>query len=646
MVRYQLKLVFVCFLVGLNIQGYAQVSPSYNLYKLCKVWGYMKYFHSEVSTCKVNWDSILIATIPAVKNATTTTELDAALFGMITLAGPMAIPTSTVPVIDPTLNVNYDTSWIPTIGFLQPIVDLLRDISAKFRPNTNCYVRYTNYSTGSSKGFLTFDDTVSFANPSYPDETFRLLVAFRYWNIIRYFNPNNKLMDTSWDSSLVAFIPRFIDAGDETSYHLTLLEFITKIDDTHASSSGSAVTYGYFGYYFPNFKIETIENKLIVTNIAGASNLHIGDIIIAINDISADTLRKQLVKYIPHSNPAALNRDMNTLLISGVPSSVINLTIERAGASMSVQAKRTMSGSAYYNNVYYVNTKLPVAKKYPAHKTGYMNLGNIEDESNLYDIYDSVGDFENLIFDIRNYPNFSVPYTDFFADISDDNRDFCLLTIPSVTFPGVLSSIEASSFGSGADPYPGKIYVLVDENTQSAAEFSTMALQSMPNVVVVGSQTAGADGNITRLVLPGNFYTYFSTLQPIYPDGTIAQRMGVKIDVPVTRTINGVLTGKDEILENALLLATGLSSAKADRNRLVKIFPNPSSGIVQVSVGEKGNSSCKIEVNDILGKMVLSENKIFQQGHLTLDCTDLPKGIYLMRVDVGEDTVVEKLIIE
>src|SRR5690606_7914561 len=126
-----------------------------------------------------------------------------------------------------------------------------------------------------------------------------------------------------------------------------------------------------------------------------------------------------------------------------------------------------------------------------------------------------------------------VAYSDFFTNISDENRDFCLLTVPSVVFPGLLSTIRASSFGANASPYAGKIYVLVDENTQSASEYSTMALQSMPNVKVVGTQTAGADGNVSQLRFPGNFYTYFSTLQPLYPDGTIAQRVGIKIDVPV-----------------------------------------------------------------------------------------------------------------
>ena len=43
--------------------------------------------------------------------------------------------------------------------------------------------------------------------------------------------------------------------------------------------------------------------------------------------------------------------------------------------------------------------------------------------------------------------------------------------------------------------YEGKIVILVDEVTLSSAEYTTMALRTAPGAMVVGSTTAGADGN-------------------------------------------------------------------------------------------------------------------------------------------------------
>jgi C-terminal processing protease CtpA/Prc len=94
----------------------------------------------------------------------------------------------------------------------------------------------------------------------------------------------------------------------------------------------------------------------------------------------------------------------------------------------------------------------------------------------------------------------------------------------------------------------------VNAESQSQAEYTTMAFQSSPNVKVLGSQTAGADGNVSQITLPGNIVTCFSGLGVFYPDGTAAQRVGVKIDYPIKPTIKGIIEGKDELLEKAISL--------------------------------------------------------------------------------------------
>jgi hypothetical protein len=54
------------------------------------------------------------------------------------------------------------------------------------------------------------------------------------------------------------------------------------------------------------------------------------------------------------------------------------------------------------------------------------------------------------------------------------------------------------------------------------------------------------------LVLPGSISTAFSGTGVYYPDGRETQHVGVKIDVPVTATKEGIAEGKDEYLLMAL----------------------------------------------------------------------------------------------
>ena len=54
--------------------------------------------------------------------------------------------------------------------------------------------------------------------------------------------------------------------------------------------------------------------------------------------------------------------------------------------------------------------------------------------------------------------------------------------------------------------------------------------------------------------LPGQYFSFFSGFGEYYPDNTPNQKLGVKIDVPVAKTLKGILKEDDEILNKALAL--------------------------------------------------------------------------------------------
>jgi C-terminal processing protease CtpA/Prc len=100
--------------------------------------------------------------------------------------------------------------------------------------------------------------------------------------------------------------------------------------------------------------------------------------------------------------------------------------------------------------------------------------------------------------------------------------------------------------------YTGKIIILVDEMTQSQAEATTMVFRIALGAVVIGSTTAGADGNVSAFPLPGGLRTMISGIGVFYPDRTPTQRVGIVPDIKVTPTVSGIRDGRDELLEVAL----------------------------------------------------------------------------------------------
>ncbi len=97
---------------------------------------------------------------------------------------------------------------------------------------------------------------------------------------------------------------------------------------------------------------------------------------------------------------------------------------------------------------------------------------------------------------------------------------------------------------------------MVNEQSQSRSEFTAMAFQTADNVITIGNQTAGADGDVVRLEYMGGYRTIITGIGILYPDGSETQRIGVKIDIEVKPTINGLSQGRDEVLEKAIELAS------------------------------------------------------------------------------------------
>ncbi|HYK03219.1 MAG TPA: S41 family peptidase [Thermoanaerobaculia bacterium] len=110
-------------------------------------------------------------------------------------------------------------------------------------------------------------------------------------------------------------------------------------------------------------------------------------------------------------------------------------------------------------------------------------------------------------------------------------------------------------FGNLAQQYTKPTFMLIDERAISQSEHTGLVFEAIANTTFIGSPTAGANGNITRAVLPGSIYLTFTGMDVRHIDGRQLQRVGLVPHVPVPRTIEALAAGRDEVLEKALELA-------------------------------------------------------------------------------------------
>ena len=86
----------------------------------------------------------------------------------------------------------------------------------------------------------------------------------------------------------------------------------------------------------------------------------------------------------------------------------------------------------------------------------------------------------------------------------------------------------------------------------SASEFAATILRNSDDTVLVGEPTAGTDGNVVLLPLPGGAQMGFASLGCYELDGSQSQQVGITPDIQAPYTVQGIKEGRDEPLEAAL----------------------------------------------------------------------------------------------
>jgi hypothetical protein len=487
-----------------------------NLTNLGMVWGFLKYYHPAVARGDYNWDAELFRIMPQIISAKSKTEANTALEKWVDEIGkPESCLTCNDAKSDSTVQINPDYGNLFVKGNLSSsLIQKLNFIKENRNQDENFYV-----GKFAGVGNPVFEHENPYKKMIYPDVGYRLLSLYRYWNIIQYFFPYKYVIGEDWKKVLPEFIPKFVNAGNATSYALVCLEIIARIHDTHANVwSNNKELRDYFGKYVVPVQANFIENKMVVTGYyidspAVRDKLRIGDIINGIEGKPVDQLVKNNLYLTPASNYETQLRDMPyRLLRSGSDS--LSLEILRDGKMIS---SKVSCVEAEKVNVFLRFNPNPKDSSYKIiNGISVIYFGRYHDRQ-LPDIKDSFKNTKGLIIDMRTYPSEFMPFT-FGNYIKPTSSPFVKFTVGDVNYPGIFRYTPLLSNG---DPntayYKGPIVELVNSITQSQAEYTTMAFQTAPDLTVIGSTTAGADGNISPIYLPGGVVTMISGIGVFIP---------------------------------------------------------------------------------------------------------------------------------
>jgi C-terminal processing protease CtpA/Prc len=512
---------------------------------LGKVWGFLKYNHPIIAEGTYNWDFELFRFLPKFLAAKDIANREVLMLDWINKLGniskyPKAKSKSKKSFTKPNLD------WIESLITNQSLKINLYQVYERRNQGGHFYV-------GSDPEAPTFLNEEPYANLGLPDDAFRLLSLYKYWNIIHYYFPNKHLTDKNWDSVLIEYIPYFLNAKSRMEYELTVLKIIGEIHDSHAAIwDGAYKIETSKGQNYPPFHVRFVENTLIVDDYfnadkASLTGINIGDVITHINGKSVEKVVDSLMVYYPGSNLPARLREISVNILRS-PNNEVSIQYLSSGVAkttnVSLYKKRELDWYSWF--------KLKNQKGYKLLKNDilYLNLAflNGNDTPEIEELLKKV---KSVIVDVRNYPDITAMYS-LVPYFQTTKKPFAVFTHRNINNPGEFYWTQDVRMYGIKKPFSGKLIVLQNEITQSLGEYTVMAFKATGNATVIGSQTAGADGRTAEIFLPGGLKTSISGRGVYYPDKTETQRIGIVPDIEVKPTIKGIQEGRDELIEKAI----------------------------------------------------------------------------------------------
>ncbi|MDQ8013214.1 MAG: S41 family peptidase [Flavobacterium nitrogenifigens] len=517
-----------------------------NLSALCKVWGFLKYYHPNVAKGNFNWDEQLLAIIPKIEKAPTSEAASKIYLDWIDSLGEIKICRSCKNgATKEYFDKNFNLSWTQNPEVFS------NELSKKLKQiEDNRFQGKNHYVTTASAGNVEVINEPEYQNFEFPDENYRLLSLFRYWNIVEYFYPYKYMTDENWNEVLSQMIPKFKNSKNKIEYHLAMLETVARLNDSHATFHTGPIE-NYFGRKYTPAYFNMIESKFVITgfykdSLAKANDLKIGDIIEKAKGIDVKELIASNKIYNRGSNNKVQDTHNGFFVTAGETDS-IKLSIKRGNDEIVKNFGRY--------NLKILKGQFPKNKeKYKIldHNIGYVDMNYLE----MKDVDKMMHDLKSaqaIIIDYREYMKFT-PYM-VARRLIKTKKEFAKLIKPDLSYPGRFIWKPSETISPlNNQCFSGRVIILVNEGTQSASEYATMLLQAGDNVTTIGSQTSGADGNVSYNEFLG-YKSIITGLGVFYPDGSETQRVGIKIDAVVHPTIKGIAEGRDEILEKALEFA-------------------------------------------------------------------------------------------
>ncbi len=378
------------------------------------------------------------------------------------------------------------------------------------------------------------------------DRATRLADIALAWNIFHHFYPYFDVVKTDWAQVLPTALKAAATDADDAAFIRTLRLMIAQLQDGHGRAfySGAPPVESLpviFGW---------VENQIvIIAATKDAGDAQPGDVVLKIDGKPALQALAEAESLVSSATPQYKRYVALGSLRSGEKNSEVNLELQNAaGQTRSVTLRRTAGARTL--------TETRPAKVEEI-KPGifYLDIGRITDEDFVAAL-PKLEKAKGIVFDLRGYPSVSPLILQHLTDKTINSAHFI---VPLITTPDHRNMSEAQDGRWTLPPktphLTAKIAFLTDGRAISYAESYMGIVEAHKLAEIVGEPTAGTNGNVNPLNLPGGYRIIWTGMKVIKHDNSTHHGVGIKPTVPVSRTIKGVREKRDEQLARAIMIA-------------------------------------------------------------------------------------------
>lgn len=389
-------------------------------------------------------------------------------------------------------------------------------------------------------------------------ESLRLETFERVWKIVNDTFYDRTFNNVDWQAIHERYLPLAKQTTQSDGFHKLLNKMVQELRLSHfrvmqpenvltLSSRPRDLNTGSIGLGF-----QWIDNQLLVSSVkkdspAEAAGIRSGFILKRINGKTPEELYVEYQKNNPGfqlkeelARPRALGTELG-----GEPETKVNLELIGEGSDL-LKLELLRKAQPGGRQLEFESKKLDGS-------IGYIKFNSFFGEllPKFQTALSQLHDTKALIIDLRGNGGGAGDLARSLAGLLND-------------MPGSLGNVkfryETQQFsyeGSGEKAYKGKVLILTNEGTASSSEVFASGLQAKKRASVVGSVSAGAAlPSLVELLPTGGALQYvvsnFETL-----DGKLLEGNGVKPDHVVRPSRQGLLAGRDEVLERAVSFING-----------------------------------------------------------------------------------------